>query len=108
MKLYATTTSERASKGQGGEHLDIRIYNQERKEIGRLCCVSGEAFLWSFWNKNKKEREIIELSYVGNEPKGKKQKGEKPYKKCKYCDGDLRDAGSIQCAMYHEKYQNNK
>lgn len=31
MKLYATTTSERASKGQGGEYLDIVIYNEDKQ-----------------------------------------------------------------------------
>jgi hypothetical protein len=36
MKLYATTTSERASKGQGGnDYLDI-IINQEKENICRV------------------------------------------------------------------------
>jgi hypothetical protein len=34
MKLYATTTSERASKSQGGnKYLDIRIKDENKQEI---------------------------------------------------------------------------
>jgi hypothetical protein len=52
MKLYATTTSERASKGQGGnEYLDIEIQDQNRNTILELkiipildiVCISGYA-----------------------------------------------------------------
>jgi hypothetical protein len=35
MKLYATVTSERASKGQGGKKLDIYIHD-ETKRIGQI------------------------------------------------------------------------
>ncbi len=31
MKLYATVTSERATKGQGGEYLDIDIYTTTKE-----------------------------------------------------------------------------
>lgn len=44
MKLYATTTSERASKGQGGDYLDIVIYNQEKKPSHAIrvrCQLAG-------------------------------------------------------------------
>ncbi len=61
MKLYATTTSERASKGQGGEHLNIVITDERKKVL-----VSIEARL-----ENMKP--VIEiLDYT----KGEKQKGE--------------------------------
>lgn len=33
MKLYATTTSERASKGQGGEWLDINITDENQEVL---------------------------------------------------------------------------
>ena len=31
MKLYATVTSERATKGQGGKQLDIEIQNEQQR-----------------------------------------------------------------------------
>jgi len=41
MKMYATTTSERATKGQGGnEYLIIRLYNSENKLHG--CIIETE------------------------------------------------------------------
>jgi len=36
MKLYATTTSERASKGQGGNYLDIEIMGANKVVIARI------------------------------------------------------------------------
>lgn len=36
MKLYATTTSERASKGQGGNSLEIIITNEEKANIATI------------------------------------------------------------------------
>ena len=35
MKLYATITSERATKGQGGEYLDIEIMGHDKVTIAR-------------------------------------------------------------------------
>lgn len=40
MKLYATTTSERASKGQGGKWLDIEIMGENNVVIARLTVTS--------------------------------------------------------------------
>ena len=40
MKLYATTTSERASKGQGGnEYLETVILNTEQKPIYHFIVI---------------------------------------------------------------------
>lgn len=62
MKLYATTTSERASKGQGGNHLNISITDKNKKVL-----MSIEARIVN-------EIPTIEvLDYT----KGKRQKGEK-------------------------------
>lgn len=37
MKLYATTTSERASKGQGGnEFIDIVIFDSQQKPLTKI------------------------------------------------------------------------
>lgn len=103
MKLYATTTSERASKGQGGNKqiiIDLQIDPLERMEIGRVTmnydkdtgytvyyypinenCVdqkinSGRVLLY----QSKKESEIkmlVKAHDLANEKiKGNKQKGE--------------------------------
>jgi hypothetical protein len=43
MKLYATTTSERASKGQGGnDYLDIRIYGDEGVRFCKITVLPSE------------------------------------------------------------------
>ena len=36
MKLYATTTSERATKGQGGEYIDIDIFNGNKDMVATI------------------------------------------------------------------------
>ena len=41
MRLYATTTSERASKGQGGKYLEIEI-TDEKKRILAIVNVDSE------------------------------------------------------------------
>lgn len=46
MKLYATVTSERASKGQGGNReivIDLTIDPIKRKTVGRVVMHWGEA-----------------------------------------------------------------
>jgi len=40
MKLYATTTSERATKGQGGKWLDIEIMGDHKVVIARIKVTS--------------------------------------------------------------------
>lgn len=44
MLLYATTTSERASKGQGGEWLDIVITDENKKPLWTIKVRSLELF----------------------------------------------------------------
>lgn len=40
MKLYATTTSERASKGQGGnERLEIQILGENKEDLGYIKII---------------------------------------------------------------------
>lgn len=36
MKLYATTTSERATKGQGGNELEIKVFDENRDELFKI------------------------------------------------------------------------
>lgn len=42
MKLYATTTSERASKGQGGKFLIIDVTNEKKEKLLNLHIYQGE------------------------------------------------------------------
>lgn len=103
MKLYATTISERASKGQGGnEHLDIKITDENNNLI----------FSFYILPKDRTGRYVIEINgnldvlqqietdigdaidrcleriYQGKQ-KGKSQKGE--IRKCKWrkCNKDV-------------------
>ncbi len=40
MKLYATTTSERASKGQGGnEYIEVEVLNEQKRRIHILHII---------------------------------------------------------------------
>lgn len=82
MKLYATTTSERASKGQGGnDFLKVDIFTGSEKEsIHRACIkldvVDDEAVMqvWDIKKGELCERQIYKL-------KGKQQKS----KLCETC-----------------------
>jgi hypothetical protein len=80
MKLYATVTSERASKGQGGKWLDIEVQGEHKQPIARMIIKSGgfEPSLEIIYSKNEFETPIITrvLERVKYEPKGKKQKDE--------------------------------
>ena len=82
MKLYATITSERASKGQGGDYLDIIITDAEKNELWYINVIWGidklmqNAHLIMVHN-NKKEifrNNVSTTDYL--KTKGKKQKDE--------------------------------
>lgn len=81
MKLYATTTSERASKGQGGNNeivIDLKIENEgTRERIGmiKLSNYKNE-FVLSY---SLEACNWVELKKV---EKGKQQKGDN----CEICD----------------------
>lgn len=73
MKLYATTTSERASKGQGGQWLDIEIKNEQKRLLGMIMIREKE--------KDSASVEFmlapdVEIKNSRGELKGKSQKGE--------------------------------
>ena len=77
MKLYATTTSERASKGQGGRWLEITIYGEDKKKIWiiKVRRYSEKTIIDLFnWDGKVKGFDSILNSEID---KGKKQKGEK-------------------------------
>ncbi len=73
MKLYATVTSERASKGQGGnEYLDIVIHaGSERRIISTIQVrkITGNVTIYTVYAGDEKIGELIDT-------KGEKQKGE--------------------------------
>lgn len=83
MKLYATTTSERASKGQGGnEYIETKFYITEKEkpqarvriindEKMGLIYISFEEYFFEKWSI-KYQTEY----YLNIEQKGKSQKGE--------------------------------
>lgn len=83
MKLYATTTSERASKGQGGNDYIETVYNAVSKDTPSfrvrlindeqmgLIYFSVEEYFFGQW----REKYRTEL-YINIPPKGEKQKGE--------------------------------
>ena len=82
MKLYATTISERASKGQGGKWLDIEIRNEQKRLLAIITIRSKEpqsAVIGIVNAPDVKVDTMIE--------KGKSQKGEKLYcTKCGYVE----------------------
>lgn len=65
MKLYATTISERASKGQGGNKkviINLKIDPKKRKEIGNLVMtyddIDGYQVIYYPINENCKEQKV--------------------------------------------------
>jgi hypothetical protein len=77
MRLYAKTTSDRASKGQGGEWLDIEIAGENRLTIGKIeardCGEYYSLKLSTPYNEGDAlKRRVGELRIK----KGKRQKGE--------------------------------
>ena len=62
MKLYATVSSERASKGQGGNnYLDIEVRGDKQQPIARMVIEQGELgpTLEIIYSKNEFEAPII-------------------------------------------------
>lgn len=80
MKLYGTVTSERASKGQGGEYLDIELKNELKIVFASIKVRNQVIEIWhdgeteiksfkdSAWN-----REIYEYQKT----RGERQKGDR-------------------------------
>jgi hypothetical protein len=99
MKLYSTITSERATKGQGGnDFLVIRIYKSDNTLYGCLLKtdVSG---IWGYIACDNEKMRIkaanpLQVESFSNSlegEKGKRQKGEK----CEVCGEPLLDNHSI-------------
>ncbi len=85
MKIYATTTSERATKGQGGnEYIDIEIYINDRNNPRYMIQVTPEGLVF---NERGYSQALLERKHEDlfpKEEKGKRQKGEKCH--CQYHD----------------------
>jgi hypothetical protein len=82
MKLYATVSSERASKGQGGnEYIDFKLKagstNDSRDVMTFRARLEGDEIVIGFWRYPNGETEFWHLPFP--EPKGKQQKGEGMY-----------------------------
>ncbi len=84
MKLYATTTSERASKGQGGnKYLKINVMNDKQEQIVYIEIMpsdlhNGKTSIVSYFSN---KLAITEKYVLEDITKGKSQKGEK----CRNC-----------------------
>lgn len=79
MRLYSTVTSERASKGQGGnKYLDIKILNEKKEEIMDITLQVNET----------KQGDLISLCYGIDESKivsiGRTSKGKQKKDECKH------------------------
>lgn len=73
MKLYATITSERATKGQGGnEYLFIIVKDEKQETIFELQLQSG---YYRFWN-NSNFKPWNENTPKEIQQKAKRQKGD--------------------------------
>ena len=107
MKLYAAITSERATKGQGGEWLDINLKDSRkvtfsvirvRKEAGLFMPVIYVESIGKVVEKGcvpcqscGGKRDVEALICSKCEPKGKKQKD-----KCAICG---KDTDGISCCI---------
>lgn len=76
MKLYATVTSERASKGQGGEWLEILISGADKKPIYQVD-INADFFTVKYaGDVDYLLRLANDISAQDLIEKGEKQKGE--------------------------------
>lgn len=84
MKLYATVTSERASKGQGGRELLIEVFNEERLKVleGEIRYTENglKIYVSTTIGDRETENQCIDFFLP---TKGKQQKGEKYQQWCR-------------------------
>lgn len=87
MKLYATVSSERASKGQGGnEYLAIQVQNEKQEKVLTILYSAdglGKMYLSKVFGEFHAIRELAlktdeeYMNELQKLEKGEKQKGEK-------------------------------
>lgn len=75
MKLYATTTSNRATKGQGGDYLNIQLQGEDRQSLGVISLRLIDNYYIGIYHYNNTGVNFLRIE----KEKGKSQKGE-----CKY------------------------
>lgn len=80
MKLFATVASERATKGQGGNFLNIDVFNEDKLKIveGEIKIENGKLHVY-FSTTIGEDDQCIEGSW--NIEKGEKKKDEI----CRFC-----------------------
>lgn len=85
MLLYGIIRSERASKGQGGEYLDIEIMDEERNVVATMKVRIGQKDLkdvTSIVIYHSPETTVDSFKDNSMKIKGNKQKGEKHPSSC--------------------------
>ena len=109
MKLYATVTSERATKGQGGnKFLAIQVKDEKEKCILTIAMNFDGLGQWHIAKAFGEYRAMCEMEKAINESimgwlykqekKGKKQKGER---KCLRCGDPLRSEDDLICGHHN-------
>lgn len=88
MKIYATTTSERASKGQGGKYIEITLQDEQKDILIRFETVPNKDY--PYYSIRIVEGNIDYLQVLKNQlaffldnSKGNKKKDEVTCEKCK-------------------------
>lgn len=78
MNLYATVTSERASKGQGGQYLDIVVQDSNKEILARLFIESHTDSVGDGYKGTLSTADHLYIQVEGEHTarKGEKQKGE--------------------------------
>lgn len=75
MRLYATTTSERASKGQGGnDYLDIQVIDETRHDIAYMKIENRENEIYVEVAINDESGDYPKKIYSVTKTKSKKKK----------------------------------
>lgn len=117
MKLYATTTSERASKGQGGnDFLSIKIQaGRDRKTISTIEVRSSKSSngveIFTAYADNLKIGELLEMPEKGfklertaRKVRSEQIKGEKKKGECVECHTMAYLSGIEKCPKCTEKW----
>lgn len=92
MLIYATTTSERASKGQGGnEFLEISIKDEQQNEMWRFIVSPGSDSSRPFGALYEADNGVHIWSGKAKQIKGNKQKGDELYTKASGKETTVKD-----------------
>ncbi|HEC66105.1 MAG TPA: hypothetical protein ENI23_12500 [bacterium] len=102
MKLYATVSSERATKGQGGKYLIINVKDEKKQTLANIVIENEGEKPTIEVNYDRAKVNVDRLMWDGyKEPpailKGKKQKGEL---KCENICSEQKMDGSNMCEFH--------